>query len=253
MHNNAHQLSYYDRDNDMPSDLPMVPIELWNWGLQHRTGTLRAVSEQALYVALLPRKKATVSDLGIKLFGNYYICAEIREKGWLHRKNTISRPRSLNVAYDPLDADTIFIFYEQDSLNYWKAHLSDRSREFKGCSFWEVWQIQKEQKNVSANQELKSSLALEKLERENERIIQEAIKAKPTACKTKSAQLANITDNKRLAKDEERQERQRSKFKKGQLIQLPTAAKTNNNETELGDEELALKFPVYHDVLSEDD
>ena len=253
MHNNAHQLSYYDRDNDMPSDLPMVPIELWNWGLQHRTGTLRAVSEQALYVALLPRKKATVSDLGIKLFGNYYICAEIREKGWLHRKNTISRPKSLNVAYDPLDADTIFIFYEQDSLNYWKAHLSDRSREFKGCSFWEVWQIQKEQKNVSANQELKSSLALEKLERENERIIQEAIKAKPTACKTKSAQLANITDNKRLAKDEERQERQRSKFKKGQLIQLPTAAKTNNNETELGDEELALKFPVYHDVLSEDD
>ncbi len=253
MHNNTHQLRNYDRDSDMPSNLPLVPIELWNWGLQNRTGRLRSVSEQTLYVALLPRKKATVSDLGINLFGNYYICAEIREKGWLHRKNTISRPKSLNVAYDPLDADTIFIFYEQDSLNYWKAHLSDRSREFNGCSFWEVWQIQKEQKKVAANQDLKSSLALEILERENERIIQEAIKAKSKAFKTKADQLANITDNKMLAKDEERQDRQRSKFKKGQLIQLPTKAASSKNQIDLSEEELALKFPVYHNILSEDD
>ena len=253
MHNNAHQLSHYDRDSDMPSDLPLVPIELWKWGLQHRTGRLRAVSADALYIALLPQKKASISDLGIKLFGNYYICAEIREKGWLHRKNTINRPKSIKVAYDPLDANTIFIFYEQGSLNYWKAHLSDRSREFKGCSFWEVWQIQEEQKKTAANQELKSSFALETLERENERIIKEAMKAKPTAFKSKSAQLANINDNKRLAKDEERQNRQKSKFKKGELIQLPTTKKSTRSQSELDDEELALKFPVYHDILSEDD
>ena len=253
MHNNAHQLSHYDRDSDMPSDLPLVPIELWKWGLQHRTGRLRAVSADALYIALLPQKKASISDLGIKLFGNYYICAEIREKGWLHRKNTINRPKSIKVAYDPLDANTIFIFYEQGSLNYWKAHLSDRSREFKGCSFWEVWQIQEEQKKTAANQELKSSFALETLERENEKIIKEAMKAKPTAFKSKSAQLANINDNKRLAKDEERQDRQKSKFKKGELIQLPTTKKSTRSQSELDDEELALKFPVYHDILSEDD
>lgn len=253
MHNNTHQLSHYDRDSDMPSDLPLVPIELWNWGLQHRTGRLRTVSADALYIALLPRKKATISDLGVKLFGNYYICAEIREKGWLHRKNTINRPKSIKVAYDPLDANTIFIFYEQDSLNYWKAHLSDRSREFKGCSFWEVWQIQEEQKKTAANQELKSSFALETLERQNEKIIKEAIKAKRTAFKSKSAQLANINDNKRLAKDKERQDRQRNKFKKGELIQIPTTKKITESQTKFDDEELALKFPTYHNILSEDD
>lgn len=253
MHNNAHQLRHYDRDSDMPTDLPLVPIELWNWGLQHRTGKLRSVSAKDLYIALLPRKKATLSDLGIKLFGNYYICSEIREQGWLHRKNTIHRPKSLEVGYDPLDADTIYIFYEQNSLNYWKAHLSDRSREFKGCSFWEVWQIQTEQKRTAANQELKSSLALEDLERENEKIIQEAIKAKPNSFKTKSDLLANIGNNRKKAKDDERKDRQKHKSVKGKLIKLTKEVSSNKNMTNLSEEDLALKFPVYHDILSEDD
>ena len=65
--------------------------------------------------------------------------------------------------------------------------------------------------------------------------------------------MANINDNKRLAKDEERQDRKRSKFKKGELIQISTATKNTKSQTELDDEELALKFPVYHDILSEDD
>ena len=59
MHNNTHQLKNYDRDSDMPSDLPAVPLQLWNWGLQHRTGKLRSVSEKSLHIALLPRKKGT--------------------------------------------------------------------------------------------------------------------------------------------------------------------------------------------------
>ena len=116
-----------------------------------------------------------------------------------------------------------------------------------------MWQIQEEQKKTAANQELKSSFALETFERENEEIIKEAMKAKPTAFKSKAAQLANINDNKRLAKDEERRDRQRSKFKKGELIQLPTTKKSTRSQSELDDEELALKFPVYHDILSEDD
>ena len=107
MHNNTHQLRNYDRDSDMPSDLPAVPLQLWNWGLQHRTGKLRAVSEKSLHIALLPTKEATLSDLGIKLFGNYYVCPEIRENGWLHRQNTINRPKSLTVAYDLLDANIV--------------------------------------------------------------------------------------------------------------------------------------------------
>ncbi|MGP5070239.1 Mu transposase C-terminal domain-containing protein, partial [Psychrobacter faecalis] len=253
MHNNTHQLRHYDRDSDMPSDLPAVPLQLWNWGLQHRTGKLRSVSEKSLHIALLPRKKGTLSDLGIKLFGNYYICAEIREQGWLHRKNAVNRPKSLVVAYDPIDANTLYVFYEKDSLKYWQAHLSDRSREFRYCSFWEVWQIQQEQKKTFATQETKSSLALEELERENEKIIQKAIKSKPKTFQTMTAQLANINDNRRQAKDEERQSRQKNKARTGKIIQLPKTITKEQNKSQLSDEELALKYPIYHNILSDDD
>lgn len=253
MHNNTHQLKNYDRDSDMPSDLPAVPLQLWNWALQHRTGKLRSVSKKSLHIALLPRKKGTLSDLGIKLFGNYYICAEIREQGWLHRKNAVNRPKSLVVAYDPIDANTLYVFYEKDSLKYWQAHLSDRSREFRDCSFWEVWQIQQEQKKTFATQETKSSLALEELERENEKIIQKAIKSKSKTFQTKAAQLANINDNRRKAKDEERQSRQKNKARTGKIIQLPKTITKEQNKNQLSDEELALKYPIYHNILSDDD
>ena len=71
----------------MPSDLPLVPIHLWNWGIQHRVGQLKQVSEKALHVALLPKVKATLSDLGLKMFGVFYNCPEIYKQGWMHRKN----------------------------------------------------------------------------------------------------------------------------------------------------------------------
>ncbi|MFX6174650.1 transposase, partial [Acinetobacter baumannii] len=104
-HNLSHQLTTYDRDIDMPSDLPLVPIHLWNWGIQHRVGRLKQVSEKALRIALLPKVKATLSDLGLKIFGVFYHCTEIYEQGWMHRKKTISRPQFFQVAYDPSNAE----------------------------------------------------------------------------------------------------------------------------------------------------
>lgn len=45
--------------------------------IQNRTGKLRSVPEEALRIALLPRTKITISDLGIKAFGLFYLAKEI--------------------------------------------------------------------------------------------------------------------------------------------------------------------------------
>lgn len=118
-----------------------------------------------LSIALLPRQKATLSDLGLKVFGVYYQCKEITERGWLHRKSSVNRPKSFQVGYELSDASKVYVFYEYDSLNYWEATLSDRSREFEGCSWWEVWKVQAIQKNTTTKQAIKSSLALAELEK----------------------------------------------------------------------------------------
>ncbi|MDU9020803.1 MAG: Mu transposase C-terminal domain-containing protein [Acinetobacter baumannii] len=128
-HNQFHVLKTYDREPDMPNDLPTIPLHLWNWGIQNRTGKLRSVPEEALRIALLPRTKITISDLGIKAFGLYYLAKEVLDLGWLHRKTGSSRPQNLEAAYDPYSMNKIYIFPKDNSLEYWMGSLSDRSSE----------------------------------------------------------------------------------------------------------------------------
>src|SRR5699024_7545184 len=99
----------YDRDPNMPDTLAAVPINIWQWGVQHKSGRLRSAPEKALQLALLPRTKVTLSDYGIRCFGAYYSCQELIASGWLHRTRQ-QRPGSMMAAYDPFTANTIYVF-----------------------------------------------------------------------------------------------------------------------------------------------
>jgi len=250
MHNNHHLITSYDREADMPPEMPLVPIEIWNWRLQHRTGKLRAVDANSIYIALLPRHKATVSNLGIKLFSVYYICSDIVQNGWLHRKGTISRPKSLQVAYDLIDASKIYIFYEDNSLDYWVGTLADRSREFKDCSWWEVWQVQEKQKKATAQQRLKSNLALTELEKQNQVIIDAAKTLKNDSYESKGSRISKIRDNRDKEKMSERtQQKQSYQMKNKTHLKLVK----DDPQKDLSDEDIALSNPIYTSLLFEDE
>ncbi len=206
-HNQFAVLEKYDRDVDMPSNLPLVPKELWQWGLQHRTGRLRTALYDALRVSLLPRIKATLSDLGICIYGVYYTSVEIVQQGWLHRSSEARRPEKLNAAYDPASADHIYIFPEKNSTKYWICKLTPRSREFEGASFWDVWQVQETQKKTMA----KSKLLAEQKKRDHEEFVASKIKqavkkASDTSHLSNAERISSINDNKRKIKALERQE-----------------------------------------------
>ncbi len=206
-HNQYATLKKYDRDADMPADLPFVPLYLWNWGLQHRTGRLRSASEEVLKICLMPRVKATLSDLGIRAFGVYYTSPKVIQSGWLHRSSEAVRPSSVEAAYDPASADHIYIFPKKNSTEFWICKLAERSREFIGCSFWHVWSIQDQQKKSMA----KADQLSEQKKREHERFIQEKIeaakdKAPDTSCLTNAERIRAINDNKRKEKEKERRE-----------------------------------------------
>lgn len=250
MHNNHHLLTSYDREADMPPDMPLVPIEIWNWGLQNRTGQLRAVDADSIYIALLPRKKATISNLGIKLFGVYYTCSEIAQNGWLNRKGTINRPKDLEVAYDLIDASKIYIFYEDNSLNYWVGTLADRSREFIGCSWWEVWKVQEEQKKTTAQQRLRSDLALIELEKQNQAIIDAAKTLKNNSHESKRSRISSIRSNRDTEKASERhQQKQSHQVKNKTYLKVIK----NDSQNASSNEEAALSSATYASLLFEDE
>lgn len=177
-HNNFQTLVKYDRPADMPGDLPAIPITLWNWGLANLTGRLRTAPQDLVNINLLPHEQATVSELGIRLFGCFYTCQEAFKAGWFHRGQG-RRPTRVTVAYDPRSADHIYIRPSNNLKEYWVCDLADRSRRFKGMTFWDVWLLSRAERRSDANAAMEGLKEKGKLLEKIESIASQAEKASP--------------------------------------------------------------------------
>lgn len=178
------------------------------------------------------------------------------EKGWFHRKNKSNRPRSIDVAYDSINVNIIYVFYNQTNLSeYWKATLSDRSREFNNATFYEVWQIQKIQKKAKVKHELANSKANEDLDSKIQDIIKNAEKLKPKNNQSKRQRISSINKNRETEKEKERTERTERRNsglnrEGNNIIRMP---RTSHETKKLTEEELLLKFPNYRSNIFDED
>ncbi|WP_089138326.1 Mu transposase C-terminal domain-containing protein [Vibrio rumoiensis] len=244
-HNQYAVLEKYDRSPDMPVDLPLVPLELWNWGLQNRTGRLRTASKDDIRLGLLPRSKATTSRFGVCLFGVYYTSAEVLAEGWMHRNRHVSKPDEVMVAYDPNLADEIYLFPFSDSAEYWVCRLSDRSREFVGCSFWEVWQRQGQQKATTATSKVRSDTHKRAHERRVIEKIKQAEKSSPDVSTiTKSDRISAIRPNKKDELEREREHRR---------TQVSDEERDSAEIIHLAEPDDSYHYPSYVDELFDED
>lgn len=205
--NKYHELKKYDRDVGLPTDIPSVPLELWRWGIQNRTGSLRAAEPDALKVALMPRESVSVSSLGISMFGMYYSGSEVLRQGWLHRSSKVDRPQNLKAAYDPASADTIYLFPVSGARTYWICTLTDSSRRFRGFTFWQVWETIQEEKKTANDFQEKAFEERLKLNKVIQDTLQAAEKQTPKPTASNAERVKKIRDNKKEAIKEQRQER----------------------------------------------
>jgi hypothetical protein len=200
-------------------------------------------------VALLSRAKATLSELGVCLFGIYFTCQEIVIKGWLHRSKEIKRPQNLQAAYDPWSADCIYLFPNANSTEYWLCTLTPHCREFIGCSFWDVWKITDLQKKVVAENKLVSDAKHRELDRYIQEAIKKAKKKMPGDIRKipKTQRIKGIRQNRKLAKQDERIERQKAK-NTGEITK-DSSNLTNVVLLRATDNEDDLAFPSFIDEL----
>ena len=209
-HNNFHTLSKYDRTSGMPGDLPAIPVMLWNWGLANLTGRLRTAPEKLVRINLLPHESATVSELGIRLFGCFYTCQEAIREGWFHRGQG-RRPTGVTVAYDPRSADHIYLRPSNSLKDYWVCELADRSRRFRGMTFWDVWLLSREERRSDTNAAAEALVERGNLLKQIESIVAQAEDASPVKTGMTTKDLGTqIRENKQ---QEKRQERQKTAFK----------------------------------------
>lgn len=135
-HNNHHWLKNYNQDEMMIQDeVPLIPRELWNWGIKNRSGKLRSYSEDIVKLHLLPTANARVTYKGIEfrkmrfssdtaLKENWF--GEAREKSW-----------QIPICYDPRDMSRIYL-PSKDGKSYEVATLLDHHKKYEGKTMEEV-------------------------------------------------------------------------------------------------------------------
>lgn len=134
--NNCHIMSGYDCEADMPDDMPLTPINVWNWGIENRTGSMLKFDEQHLKIAVLPKGQATVNSDSVRFKGLYYTSTVLEELGWFIRiPNNSTRPKSVDVLYDPMLTDQIYVVLPDSNSKPIVCTLKPHSRAYQGNSF----------------------------------------------------------------------------------------------------------------------
>ena len=230
--NTTSPLKGYDFENDMPTDLPPIPVRLWNWGISNRTGVLRAVEPKLAGINLLPHDKATVSTLGISFKGMYYSCSEAVSLGWFHKNKSTPRPTTIEVAYNPLDTNTIYVRPDHQLNNLWVCSLQSRSRRYGNMSFTEAISIQQESKKTIASAKQDADYKAPDVQAELEKIVKHAEeRQKNVALSNKSQRLQGIKGNRDIEKNLERQKKRNLKIEQSEQGHKATVTPIHSGAT----------------------
>ncbi|WP_238360531.1 Mu transposase C-terminal domain-containing protein [Iningainema tapete] len=140
-HNNHHYLANYDREEMMITDLVNpIPIELWKWGIENRSGRLRTFPEDIVKLNLMPNNKATITARGIKFKGMYYSCDKALKEYWFEkaRSNLLSKSdKSLDISYDPRKLNFIYV-RSPDGRNFEKCFLLDHQERYSNKNIHDI-------------------------------------------------------------------------------------------------------------------
>lgn len=196
-YNNHHELKEYDRDKEIAADgvLP-VPVELWEWGINNRSGCLRTYPSDGVRFHLLPTEKATVTEMGIRYGGSYYICNKALEERWLDRARQRGK-WSVGISYDPRDRDIIYLHDEKEPNGFLFCTLTERSRVDRNLSEWEIGQRQFSEKTRSAKHETKQKLAAANLSTRINQVVKKAVSQQTDSTLSDRARTNRIRENRK--------------------------------------------------------
>jgi hypothetical protein len=151
-HNNSVLLSYnkgifHIRDSVVPK-----PVDLWNWGIEHRGCGCVFRDKKLVDLALMPRAMATLEREGIRFEGNHYSCSKAIEENWFVRPDKLQLP----IFYDPRRIENIYIPTE-DFRDYIVCHILEKYSFYKELQYEDykaVIEADNIAKNAKENQNL---------------------------------------------------------------------------------------------------
>ena len=126
-HNNRimkeHPQPLYDVMEDR---VPAIPMEIWNWGIKKRTGSLQQMNSDEVAIALAERGTAKVTKKGIQLKKLFYECPSAIKDGWFS-KARMNGSWEIKIAYLPYDLEKIY--WIKGTRSYEVCTLTSDSRK----------------------------------------------------------------------------------------------------------------------------
>jgi len=131
---NIREIEKYPLTPEMIKDeVHPTPLDLWNWGIRNKKGTLRRIDRDRFRMNILPRGKATIGR-GAVIFRNlYYGATELLDDSFTKRLKL----KSIGIVYDPRNMEHIY-WLKEDGMSYITFNLLERSGNFKGMFLEDV-------------------------------------------------------------------------------------------------------------------
>lgn len=207
-HNNHHYLENYNREEMMiEDDIEPIPIKLFQWGIENRSGKLRYVPEDIVKLNLMPTGTATVTSQGIRFNGMLYASQKSLKQKWFEQARNKGTWK-VSVSYDPRLMDYIYI-RDEDGVNYEKCFLLEHQHRYKDRTLDEInylLEYEKLQDKKYSDKKIQSKVDLIS---EIENIVEQAERQtdrEQTKGISNKSRLKNIRQNRKVEKMMNREE-----------------------------------------------
>jgi len=219
LHNKKYLTNAPQDDQDIiENSVNQIPIELWNWGIVNRTGSLKKISTENIKIALLPEDIGVVTEKGIRYKNIYYECSDAIRLGWFVTARLNGR-WNIDIKYDPRNLNYILIYI--DNHYTWCNKTDESNVKYDGWFLEEVEKTQESNTRKSAmyqEENLKNSIIYQN---EIKDVIEKAENDKKIVSINKQKiNIKNIKENKKQERDFIREE---ESF-------IPCESKSNNKE-----------------------
>ena len=155
---NIREIEKYPLTPEMIRDeVKPTPLDIWNWGIENKKGTLRRIDRNRFRMNILPRGKATISRGAIIHRNLHYGASELLDEAFYKRLKL----KSIGIVYDPRNMEHIY-YLNDDGINYITFNLLDRNRDFQEMFLEDV---------IAANQKatgLRQTVRKSQLQKETE-------------------------------------------------------------------------------------
>lgn len=216
-YNTTYRLKNYRKDEYMIADhVSLIPIKLWEWGIQNRSGVLREEKREKIRLELLPCEEATVTPTGIHFKGVDYYCERAKGEEWFEkaRRRRVKIPAS----YDPRNMDTIILRLDKadpEVLRFLSpegpkdieaASLMKKDLRFSGCDWQDVEDYFAIERQAKALDETETSQMASNLTTLQEHIVQQA-KEKTAEARRGQSNASRVNGMTAMAREESDAER----------------------------------------------